>query len=428
MGIRQEHDRVLKLQVVQAIHGMIPYHERAQHGASFESAHRHVLGTVWDEAGLSLESAEGMGHYLRGIHSAKGTPVTLHQGRLMRSLARRASSLEMQQEAVQGESLAAAIHLASFESQAELVFTRYGLKGLSLEAGEPSAWKNLVSMIAGLFKSKDKSKKEDDEPFDPANVDYSSVHKMAAYIDQTFLNNKDEWEPVEGNVSAEGIVQNLSWGKDFDEKSPVEFTKRKFAEWDKFYHQHEAAVEKMSKLIEHDEQVTRAAVAKVKDDQEAMDKILEDASKTLLAADNPTKLCERLKPVFPGALEYATYKRSSIEFQSIHTAVAKGWKKDLKQIRPLTKEEAVALLTWLRDAVSNLKKYTTIFNKGKWSDHSDGDDFWDYVEQCSWTDEYAGLIYWQSCDQDFVDSIPDISEILSKLSNGIIAWVSRSFK
>lgn len=424
MGIRQEHGKVLKLQVVQALYGMIPYHERAQHEASFESAYRHILGETWDETGLSMESVDGLGHYLRGVHSAKGTPVRINQGKVMRGLALRTLSLESRLEGFKPTALATALMESSMEGETSQLMARYGLGSVSLEADQPSAWKNLGKMIAGLFKGKEKAK---EEPFDYRKVDYSNVFKMADYLhtDAKLIYHMKQ-DSVEGKISGEGIVQNLSWGSEFDEKDPVGFLKRKFGEWEKFYHQHEAAVDKMSKFIQHDEDTTRPACVKVKDDVDAMDKILEAACHTLLAMDNPTKLAGKLKPVWPGAWVYSEYKRSSVEFNMAERKHAPDFK-DRKEIRPLKTEEAQQLVAWLRDTVRDMKKYMTIYDKAKWSDHSDGDEFWRITDDCSWQDTYAGLIYWQSCDQDFIDGMPQIDDILVHLSRGIMNWVDRSF-
>lgn len=433
MGIRQEHDKVLKLQVVQTLYGMLPYNERAQHEASFESACRSIIGEGWDDSGLSMESADGMAHYLRGVHSAKGTPLRHKQKNVMQGLALGLASLESRLEQYPEESLESAMDRPNVERDAAILLQRYGLGGLSTEG---KIWEG-VKLVGGILghilnpfsvgSERKKDKKEPEKPFDPKNIDYSQVGKVADYIQHTgALVKKIEYVPVEGKVSGEGIVRRLTWGAEFDERDPVGFVKKKFAAWEKFYHAHEAAVANMSQLVMSDEKTTRAACTAAKDDRDKMDEILEAACKKLLAAENPTKVAEKFKPVWPNALVYNTYQRKAGEYNMADSIVAKGWK-DLKEIRPLKKDEAIALIEWLYHTCKDFKKFTTVFDKARWSDHSDGDDFWDHVEQCSWSDDYAGLIYWQSCDQDFLDGIPDISEILMHLTNGIMLWIDRSF-
>lgn len=428
MGIRQEHGKVLKLQVVQTLYGMLSYNERVKHEASFESAYRGILGEAWDNSGLSMESADGLAHYLRGIHSAKGTPLRVKPHAVVRRMAHNVLSLESKLESFQTGDLAAAMMQTSMESEAVDMLKRYGLDTLSVEGKFLDNMKLVGGILKGLLLGPGKKTNEKpEEPFDPKKVDWSNVHKMAKYIEDASFPFKEGEEHTQkpGKISGEGIVRNLTWGNQFDEKDPVGFIKKKFAEWDKFYHQHEAAVEKMSNAVRADEKTTRPAVMAVKDDEDKMDEILEAACQKLLAMDNPTKLAERLKPVWPGALEYATYKRAG-EYNMADALVAKNLKEP-KEIRALTQAEARELLNWLKERVMEMKKYMTIFDKARWSDHSDGDPFWDATEQCSWVDEYAGLIYWQSCDQDFIDNMPQIDDILVKLSNGIMNWVDRSF-
>lgn len=431
MGIRQEHGKVLKLQVVQALYGMIPYHERAEHEASFESAYRHILGESWDQSGLSMESAEGLGYYLRGVASASGTPVRHNHSKVMRGLARSVLSLESRMSAWDNGTLAGAIATNSLEAEANALFKRHGLSGLSLEADDkPSAWKNLGKMIAGLFKGKEKVKKSDEEPFDPKKVDWSSVHKMASYIEDTsfpFLKSDATTEQPD-KVSGEGIVKNLTWGTEFDEKNPVAFIKKKFSEWEKWYHIHEQAVEAHSKVVEQDEKTTRPAVMKAGDDEEAKEAILDKAIETMKAAPNPVKAAAKLKVDFPGGRVLVTRPVSvNNPFGLIECVAAKSGK-EIKELRPLTKEEAHQLLTWLRDTVMKLKNYTTIYDKGRWSDHSDGDEFWDRIEMTTGEALYGAMVYWQSNHMDFLDWVDDISVILAELSNGIMNWVDRSFK
>lgn len=431
MGIRQEHDKVLKLQVVQTLYGMIPHRERAQHEASFESACRTVLGETWDESGLSMESADGLSHYLRGVHSASGTPLRANTKKTMIGLAIGVASLESRLSAYGDDSLEQAMALPAMERDAQLLFKRYGLAGLSTEGKVWEGVKLVGSILGHLLNPFSKSSivnAPKEEPFDPKKIDYEQVHKVADYIDNaTSLVEHIGQKSVEGKISGEGIVKNLTWGHEFDEKNPLTFLKKKFADWEKFYHAHEAAVDRLSKAIESDEVSTRNACKAAKDDEEKMDDILDKAIKALSKIENPATVGARMKPVFPGArmLEF-TKAKYMFEYGAIDTIPDKA-AKDIKEIRPLTSEEAQALLHWLRDTVRDLKKYTTVFDKARWSDHSDGDEFWDITEQCSNVDTYGGMIYWQSCDNDFMYGIDDISTILSYLANGILTWVDRSF-
>lgn len=430
MGFRQEHGKVLKLQVVQSLYGYLPFDEQAEHEASFESACRAVMGEAWDVSGLSMESAEGLAHYLRGVHSASGTPMRVNNRKLMIGLAHQVLSLESRESALPAGTLAAALARPQLEADATVLLKRYGLDALSTEGMAFDALKFVGKTLVSLFLKKgvDKAVEKVEKAFDAKNIDYSQVHKMVDYISTTTgVVRKVEYAPVEGKVSGEGIVKNLTWGHEFDEKDPVGFLKKKFAEWEKFYHAHEAAVAKMSAAVMADEKSTRGAIKAVDvEDTDKMEEILKKASDALLQMETPTKVAEKMKPVFPGARMTSIYKPRAYEYGCIHVIADKA-AKDIAQVRTLKKEEAIALLEWLHGAVSNLKKYTTVFEKAKWSDHSDGDVFWDQVEQTHQADSYAGLIYWQSCDDDFLYGLDDISEILARLNNGIMNWIDRSF-
>ena len=431
MGIRQEHGKVLKLQVAQSLFGLIPHNEREAHEASFESAYRNILGeNAWDSAGLSMESAEGLGYYLRGVASASGKPIKHNQAKVMRTLAREVLSLESRASGYDDGTLAGAIARTTLEGEAQALLKRYGLEQLSTEGFAVNAIKSIGTIIGNLFKGKEKKPgtQKIETQFDASNVDYSQVHKMADYIDEIFLNDKasEDWTQVVGKISGEGIVKNLTWGHEFDQGNPLAFQKKKFAEWDKFYHAHEAAVARMSSAIMADEKSTRAAINAAKDDEDKMEKILSAAVSALVKIENPSDVAAKMKPDFPGARTTSIYKRGEFDYDSCNSAPDKAFK-DISEIRPLKVDEAKALLTWLRDQIRGMKKYTTVFDKAKWSDHSDGDAIWEQAENVGQIDTYAGLIYWQSCEQDFME-MDDISEILAHLSNGIVNWVTRSFK
>lgn len=430
MGFRQEHGKVLKLQVVQSLFGYLPFDERAEHEESFEAACRQVMGKSWDDSGLSMESAEGLSHYLRGVASVSGNPMRINNRKLMSGLTRDVLSLESRISACDNGTLAGAMTLPGLEQEAGALLKRYGLDGLSTEGLAFDALKFVGKTLVSLFLKKgvDKVVDKAEKAFDAKNVDHTEVRKMVDYISTTTgVVRKVEYAPVEGKVSGEGIVKNLTWGHEFDEKDPVGFLKKKFAEWEKFYHAHEAAVSKMSDAIRADEKSTRAAIKAVDvEDNDKMEEILNKASDALLRMETPTKVAEKMKPVFPGARMTSIYKPRAHEYGCIHVIADKA-AKDVAQIRTLKKEEAVALLEWLHGAVSNLQKYTTVFEKARWSDHSDGDVFWDQIEQTHQADSYAGLIYWQSCDDDFLYGLDDISEILARLNNGIMNWIDRSF-
>jgi len=183
----------------------------------------------------------------------------------------------------------------------------------------------------------------------------------------------------------------------------------------------------LSKAVEADEKTTRTACKAAKDDHDKMNEIIQEAISALGKLENPATIGGKMKPVFPGGrmLEF-TKAKYMFEYGAIDSVADKA-AKDIKEIRPLTTEEARALLVWLRDTVRDLKKYTTVFDKARWSDHSDGDEFWDITEELSNIDTYGGMIYWQSCDIDFIYGVDDISVILAHLANGILTWVDRSF-
>lgn len=430
MGIRQEHGKVLKLQVVQALYGMIPYHERAEHEASFESAYRHILGEAWDQSGLSMESVDGLGHYLRGIHSAKGTPVRLNQGKLMRGLALRTLSLESRLESMNQGSLAGAMLVPGLCQEAEALFKRYGLDGLSTEGKVKEVLQTIGAVFRHVFDIRPKQgPKKEEKPFDPKNVDWSDVHKIAGHIETASFAFKDGEDHVqkEGKISGEGIVKNLTWGTEFDEKDPVGFVKKKFAEWEKFYHAYETVIDQHSKAIVKVEETTRPAAMKARDDVQALDAVLDKGITAMKAAPQPAKVVTTMKPVFPGGrvskVEPATWHNP---FGYVDVVDAKGGK-DIKELRPLTQAEARELLTWLKERVLGMKQYTTIFDKATWSDHSDGDEFWDVIESATGEAMYGSMIYWQSNHMDLLDQVDDISVILMHLSNGIMNWVDRSF-
>lgn len=430
MGIRQEHDKVLKLQVLQGLYGMVPYHERAQHEASFESAYRAVLGETWDQTGLSLESADGLGHYLRGVHSVKGTPVHLNQRNLMRGLRNRVLSLESRLATFEGDGLAAAIRQASFESNAGVILGRYGLSGLSLEAEEnPTVWKNLVAMVKNLFKPQGSKTQKIDVKFDARNVDYKTIEHMADYIDECFINVKDKgpWEPVEGKISGEGIVKNLTWGTEFDEKNPLAFLKKKFADWDKWYHAYEKAAREHSKVVMDVEKVTRPAVMAVKDDDEKIEDLLDKGIERMKAAPNPVKAAGNQKILYPGARILATQPIDVHNCFGLLECKPTQGAKDIKQLRPLTQAEAIELLTWVRDHVRMIEKYSSIYEVD-WSDHSDGNPFWDVIEDSTGEALYGSMIYWQNNDMDFFQWVDGIEDMMATLSNGVMNWVTRSFK
>lgn len=424
MGIRQDHDKVMKLHVVQTLHSMIPYRERAEYASMVENAHRHILGPQWSASGLSLESSEGLAHYLRGAYSKQGQPMHLNHGNLMRGVLRDLLSLESRLELINPNTLSGSIALGQLGDSFPRL-KRFGLDKLSLESDEPTVWKNLVKMIGGLFSGKYTAK---EEPFDYNKVDWSTVHKMGAVIEKDVaLLQHTEKEPIQGKISGEGIVKNLSWGSEFDEKDPVAFIKKKFSEWDKFYHAHEAAVVKLSQAVLHDEKTTRAAAKAAGDDVEKIEAILAKAIKTLLPVGAAVaNIAVKMNPTFPGG---RVVKVSKPGQHNVYGALDSVKKEDVKDhdVRALTGEEARALLTWLKDTVNNLKKYTTLFDKARFSDHSDGDEFWDLTEQCHNEYEYSSCVYWQSIDSDLVNGVDDISVILATLSKGIMTWVDRSF-
>lgn len=429
MGFRQEHGKVLKLQVVQSLFGYIPFDERTEHEESFESACRAIMGKSWDDSGLSMESAEGLSHYLRGVASASGNPMRINNRNLMMGLARQTLSLESRINALPGGTLAGAIQRPHLEAEATALLKRYGLSALSTEGLVLDAAKFVGKTLVSLFLKKGVDKVVDkvEKAFDPKNVDWQDVRKMADHIEDTSFPFLKDGEQVEGKVSGEGIVKNLTWGKEFDEKDPVGFLKKKFAEWDKFYHAYEQAVGSHSKAVEADEKTTRQKVMAARDDDQKMRDILDAAREALIKLDNPAKVAARMKPVFPGARVMTVHKNPHGGYDQLQVRVDQT-AKFAEKIRPLTTEEARTLLLWLRDTILGMKKYTTVFDLGRWSDHSDGDEFWDVTDHLIESDMYGAYIYWQSCEADFIYDVDDISEILAKLSNGIMNWVDRSFK
>ena len=429
MGFRQEHGKVLKLQVVQTLFGYLPFDERAEHEESFESACRAVLGKAWDDSGLSMESAEGLSHYLRGVHSASGTPLRLNNTNLMLGLNRSVLSLESRISALPDGTLAAALALPQLELEAASLLKRYGLDGLSTEGKFLDGLKYVGGVLKAMFRAPTKQTKVPEKPFDAKNIDWSQVSKIADYIHTTTgVVRKVDYVPVEGKVSGEGIVRNLTWGHEFDEKDPVGFLKKKFALWEKFYHVHEQSVAKMSAAIEADEKTTRAAVKAVDvEDNDKMEEILDNAVKALRKLETPSAALAKIGGDFPGARTYYLDKRHNLSngYDMADVIPDKAFK-DIAEIRPLKKEEAIALLEWLYATVKDMKKYTTIFDKARWSDHSDGDVFWDQTEQVN-NEEYGIMVYWQTCDADFLDGVDDIHDILVYLNNGIMTWIDRSF-
>lgn len=425
MGIRQEHDKVLKLQIVQTLHSMIAYREREQFAESFESAHRTLLGDAWDTNGYSVESSVGMGHQLRGIYSARGKPMRHNLPRLMRHVIRDVISMEAKMAHADDGTLGGALALASM-GDFDLRLKRYGLLGVSLESNGIQALKNLGSMIAGIFKSKS-TPGQQEEPFDPKNIDYTQVSKIAGYLENaTFPLLDNDHTPHEGKISGKGIVTNLTWGHAFDEARPLEFLKKQFEGWTKFYAAQEQAVERMSKAIMADEKSTRAAVKAAEGDDEKIEQILNKAVSALGKLENPVTVAAKMKPVFPGA-RMAVIRKSEymFEYGSIDTVTDKA-ARDLEQVRRLKPDEARALLHWLKERVLEMKKYTTVFDKARFSDHSDGDEFWDIIEDIGAEEKYASMVYWQSCENDFLHGVDDIADILASLASGIIAWVDRS--
>jgi hypothetical protein len=155
--------------------------------------------------------------------------------------------------------------------------------------------------------------------------------------------------------------------------------------------------------------------------------ILDAARHALEKLDNPAKVAARMKPVFPGGRVMTVHRNPHGGYDQLQVRVDRPVK-SVEKIRPLTADEARALLTWLRDTILGMKKYTTVFDLGRWSDHSDGDEFWDVTEHLIESDMYGAHIYWQSCEADFIYDVDDISQILAHLSNGIMNWVDRSFK
>lgn len=430
MGFRQEHGKVLKLQVVQSLYGYLPYDERIEHEESFEAACRQVMGQGWDDSGLSMESAEGLCHYLRGVQSASGKPLRINNTNLMLGLTNRVLSLESRMAAYEPSSLASALMQTSFESEAGTLLKQYGLEALSTEGLALSAVKFVGSVLKGFFKGNAaKATKAAEKAFDPKNLDWSQVAKMADYIASTGATvKKIDYVPVEEKVSGEGIVKNLTWGHEFDEKDPVGFIKKKFAKWEKFYHTHEQAVARFSAVIKADEKTTRPAIKAVDvEDNDKMEEIIQKAVAAIRKAETPTAALAKIGGDFPGARKFVVDKRGERGMgYDIADVVDDKAFKDIGQLRPLKKEEAIALIEWLYWTIKDMKKYTTIYDKAKWSDHSDGDVFWDQIEQCA-SDEYGVLIYWQTCDADFIDNVDDISEILARLNNGIMTWIDRSF-
>jgi hypothetical protein len=432
MGFRQEHGKVLKLQVVQSLFGYIPVEERWEHEASFESAYRKILGKAWDDSGLSMESAEGLSYYLRGVASASGKPITHNHRKVMLGLSRSVLSLESRLDTLPEGTLAAAISRPIIEQEATVLFKRYGLDGLSTEGLIGGALKSVAGALKAMFAprpTKDAKFSKIEQQWDPKNVDYSQVHKMAEYIDECFpaSNNDPDWTPKEGKISGEGIVKNLTWGHEFDEKNPLEFLKKKFAAWEKFYQGHEAAVARYSAAIMADEKSTRAAINTAREDDDKMVEILDKAVKALRKIENPSDYAAKTKCDFPGGRTLTVDKRHDLSNgYDITEVVPDKAFKDIAQIRSLKEDEARAMLTWLRDRVTELKKFTTIFDKAHWSDHSDGDVIWDQTEHID-NEEYAIMVYHQTCDADFLYDVDDISQILAHLSNGIMTWVDRSF-
>lgn len=429
MGFRQEHGKVLKLQVVQSLFGYIPMDERAEHEASFESACRAVLGQDWDDSGLSMESAEGLSHYLRGVHSASGTPMRVNNRKLMIGLARQTLSLESRLSAIPDGTLAGALARPQLELEAAALLKRYGLDTLSTEGKFLDGLKYVGGVLKAMVRGSPKHVGVPEKPFDAKNIDWSQVSKIADYIHTTTgVVRKVDYAPVEGKISGEGIVKNLTWGHEFDEKDPVGFIKKKFAAWEKFYHVHEQSVARMSAVIEADEQTTRTAIKAVDiEDTEKMQEILDNAVKAIRKVETPTAALAKIGGDFPGARTFYADKRHTLSSgYDIADVIPDKAFKDIAEIRPLKKEEAIALLEWLYATVKDMKKYMEVYNKARWSDHSDGDVFWDKTEQVS-NDEYGIMIYWQTCDSDFIDSVDSISEILVHLNNGIMTWIDRSF-
>lgn len=429
MGFRQEHGKVLKLQVVQSLFGYIPHEERWEHEESFEAACRSIMGKSWDDSGLSMESAEGLPYYLRGVASASGKPITFNHRKVMLGLSRSVLSLESRLSACDTGTLAGAIIRPQLEQEASALLKRYGLDALSTEGKVIEAMKAVGSALKAMFKSKPKTPGKAEEPFDPKSIDYSQVHKMADYIEDASFPFKEGEEHTQrsGKISGEGIVKNLTWGHEFDEKDPVGFIKKKFAAWDKFYHVQEAAVARFSAMIEADEKTTRAAVLHTDpEDNDKIQEILDNAVKAMRKAETPTAAMAKVGCDFPGGRKYVVVKRPQSNGYDIADVVDDKACKDIAQIRPLTQAEARALLIWLKERVMDMKKYTVVYDKAYWSDHSDGDPFWDLAEQAN-DEEYGIMIYHQTCNADFLDNVDDISEILAKLSNGIMNWVDRSF-
>jgi hypothetical protein len=429
MGFRQEHGKVLKLQVVQSLFGYIPHEERWEHEESFEAACRSIMGKSWDDSGLSMESAEGLPYYLRGVASASGKPITFNHRKVMLGLSRSVLSLESRLSACDTGTLAGAIIRPQLEEEAGALLKRYGLDALSTEGKVIEAMKAVGGMLKAMFKSKPKAPGKQEEPFDPKKVDWNNVHKMADYIEDASFPFKEGEEHTQrgGKVSGEGIVKNLTWGHEFDEKNPLEFLKKKFAAWDKFYQGWEQVTTRYSAAVMADEKSTRAAINTAREDDEKMEEILDKAVKALRKVENPSDYAAKTKCDFPGARTLTVDKRHDLSSGYDITEVVQDKAfKDISQIRPLTQAEARALLIWLKERVMEMKKYGTIFDKAHWSDHSDGDAIWDQTEHIN-NEEYAIMVYHQTCDADFFHHVDDISEMLAKLSNGIMTWVDRSF-
>lgn len=442
MGVRQDKERVSKLHVLNQLYGGLTTEQKIEYGESFEQAAAKVMGEVWEEAGYSIESSGvQIEWYMRGVMSST-SPIVVDSPRLMKNLTRRFVGGDQGQASFESNSLLGAFYTPPpqrLTPNQELTLNRLGFGEESFEVVGGLLFVGAAAGVAGAIKLSDwiskkreekrqavKAKQEADKPVNPEDITWDDVSRVPAFLNKNLSDSViDGLTETEGKISGDGVVKRLTWGHQFDENDPVGFLTKMLAQYDAFYRKYEAAVSEVDDFVQKDEKTTRPAVMAVKDDEAKIVEVIDKATAALKAEfEKAHAVLLSTKVVFPNA---RTFDPDSVK-KGLSRSIPDTAFKPIAQIRPLTKEEAKKMVHLLAKAISEMKKYTTIFNR-KWSDHSDGDDFWDVIDAThADSDGYAGYIYYQSADNDLVSYVDDISEILAAVSMGVLAWIERSFK